>query len=282
MASKWYFQLGESALGPVTAGSLLERAGDGRLSPSDLVRKGSDGKWVRAERVQGLIFRDAVPPPIPKRNPAPLVAEVVGEVGQRSSQAQSGRIPTWLIPSACFCVTLCGLSVWRAGQPAISPLSSVSSEAGAPGERQITPFDLTPEQLRTKLNGTFESDSLSWTLSYPVWKSNSTQKTFQTVQTPGVFEVVTVDAAGQPLVGGGRFALLMTREDFQGQLGVVPIVPYLNADGRVVRIQVQGFSVGSLSLPIAANQRFFMERVENPPTTVEESNNSRFTRPFGS
>jgi hypothetical protein len=280
VASEWYFQLGESALGPVTAGSLLERAGDGRLSPLDPVRKGADGKWGRAERVQGLTFRDAGPPPIPNRISAPLVAEVVGEAGQRPSQTPSGRIPTWLIPSACFCLTLCGLWVWRAGQPATSPLSSVSSEAGAPGERQITPFDLTPEQLRTKLNGTFESDSLSWTLSYPVWKSNSTRKTFQMVQTPGVFEVVTVDAAGQPVVGGERFALLMTREDFQGQMGVVPIVPYLNADGRVIRIQIQGFSVGGLSLPGTSNHWFFMHRASTPTEAVTEEKKPGFTRSF--
>lgn len=282
MASEWYFQLGTSTLGPVTAGSLLERAADGRLSPADPVRKGADGKWARAGRVQGLKFPEAGPPPIPNRISAPLVAEVVGAAGQGSSQAQGGRIPTWLIPSACFCLTLCGLSVWRGGQPATSPLSSVLSEAGTHGEREVTPFDLSPEQLRTKLNGTFESDSLSWTLSYPVWKSNSTRKTFQLVQSPGMFEVVTVDAAGQPVVGGGRFALLMTREDFQGQLGVVPIAPYADADGRVARIQVQGFAVGGLSLPGTPNHWFFMNRAAEPPATVEEPKQSKFTRPFGS
>ena len=56
MASEWYFQLGASALGPVTAGSLLERAGDGRLSPADAIRKGADGKWVARSECKDSSF----------------------------------------------------------------------------------------------------------------------------------------------------------------------------------------------------------------------------------
>ena len=95
-----------------------------------------------------------------------------------------------------------------------------------------------------------------------------------------MFEVVTVDAAGRPVVGGGRFALLMTRDDFQGQLGVVPIVPYADAEGQVTQFQVQGFAVGGLSLPGTPNQWFFMNRASPRAEVVTEEKKPGFTRPF--
>ena len=54
--SVFYFRedAGSRIVGPLTKSQLLAAARKGRLSPEGLVRKGEDGKWVKAGRVQGL------------------------------------------------------------------------------------------------------------------------------------------------------------------------------------------------------------------------------------
>ena len=55
--SEWYFREMGQAFGPFSASQLREKAAMGRIASDTPVRKGTDGKWVEASRVKGLIAR---------------------------------------------------------------------------------------------------------------------------------------------------------------------------------------------------------------------------------
>ncbi len=55
MAVEWYCKIAGAELGPLSGQQLKALAADGRLRPGDEVRQGSDGKWVPASRVKGLL-----------------------------------------------------------------------------------------------------------------------------------------------------------------------------------------------------------------------------------
>lgn len=57
MAS-WYFQLDGTQVGPMTSSDLKRHVVAGRIHPTTLVRKGEDGKWYPARKVQGLLLTD--------------------------------------------------------------------------------------------------------------------------------------------------------------------------------------------------------------------------------
>lgn len=63
MASQWYCKSGESKLGPMGAAALRKLVSEGSLNPTDYVRKGADGKWVRAKTVKGLFPAEPTPAP---------------------------------------------------------------------------------------------------------------------------------------------------------------------------------------------------------------------------
>jgi len=54
MASQWYYQIMGEEFGPVSPSELRQLAQTSTISADTLVRKGTDGDWVRAERVKGL------------------------------------------------------------------------------------------------------------------------------------------------------------------------------------------------------------------------------------
>lgn len=56
MASKWFYQVMGSQVGPVSSAELLSLARRGTITHDTLVRKGDNGDWVFAERVKGLPF----------------------------------------------------------------------------------------------------------------------------------------------------------------------------------------------------------------------------------
>jgi len=56
MAAEWFYQVMGQQLGPVSAVELRALANAGTVQPDTLVRKGTDGCWVWAEKVQG-VFR---------------------------------------------------------------------------------------------------------------------------------------------------------------------------------------------------------------------------------
>ena len=55
MTAKWYFQMMDDTVGPLTGGELRERALQGQISPETLVSKDGTDRWVTADRVQGLL-----------------------------------------------------------------------------------------------------------------------------------------------------------------------------------------------------------------------------------
>ena len=60
MSTEWFCNIMGDQWGPMSSQELLAVARRGRLSRDDLVRKGTDGTWVRAELVRGL-FNSAPP-----------------------------------------------------------------------------------------------------------------------------------------------------------------------------------------------------------------------------
>ena len=52
--SQWYCRIDDHKSGPFSSDAMRKLAKDKKLRPTDLVRKGEDGKWVRASAVKGL------------------------------------------------------------------------------------------------------------------------------------------------------------------------------------------------------------------------------------
>jgi len=81
MASEWFCQIGGEELGPLSVKQLRAMAREGRLQPADLVRRGRDGGWVAAGRIQGLFSSEVVAPAREKsggRSPAQKVKPADG------------------------------------------------------------------------------------------------------------------------------------------------------------------------------------------------------------
>jgi hypothetical protein len=55
MAKPWYFQMMGAEIGPLTPAELMDRVKLGQVQPDTLVRSGSDGKWIPADRWKGLL-----------------------------------------------------------------------------------------------------------------------------------------------------------------------------------------------------------------------------------
>ena len=63
MASQWFYQAMGQQIGPVSAADLRNLAQRGTIAADTLVRKGPDGSWVPAQRVQGLFSTANINPP---------------------------------------------------------------------------------------------------------------------------------------------------------------------------------------------------------------------------
>ena len=64
MAAEWFLKVGDQVHGPMSAAELRQKAAAGLIGPETPIRKGADGQWVRAEKVQGL-FQGAIHQPRP-------------------------------------------------------------------------------------------------------------------------------------------------------------------------------------------------------------------------
>src|ERR1700722_19094772 len=54
MSTEWFIESKTGVSGPYTGGKLKALAAEGRVSQSDLIRQGADGKPVPASRIKGL------------------------------------------------------------------------------------------------------------------------------------------------------------------------------------------------------------------------------------
>lgn len=59
--SSWYCKIGERESGPLTSQALRMLAASDRLSPTDRVRRGTEGLWVPASTVRGLFAEEPQP-----------------------------------------------------------------------------------------------------------------------------------------------------------------------------------------------------------------------------
>lgn len=71
MAKPWYFQVMGAEIGPLTSAELKEKVQIGQIQPDTLVRSGTDGKWIPADRWKGLLPSKEIepePPPTPTKD----------------------------------------------------------------------------------------------------------------------------------------------------------------------------------------------------------------------
>jgi hypothetical protein len=55
MASNWYFQSLGNVIGPISSAELRQRVSQGQIDANTMVAKDEPDRWVRADRVTGLI-----------------------------------------------------------------------------------------------------------------------------------------------------------------------------------------------------------------------------------
>jgi hypothetical protein len=63
MPRLWYYREMGQEIGPLSPLRVLELVGEGLIGPETLVRKGRDGKWVPACKIQGLFIGSQSRPP---------------------------------------------------------------------------------------------------------------------------------------------------------------------------------------------------------------------------
>ena len=72
MSSEWFYQNGQTTMGPATSAGLVRLVPEGTIRSDTLVNKGADGKSLRVENVTGLFTPPgAVPAAAPLTTPSP-------------------------------------------------------------------------------------------------------------------------------------------------------------------------------------------------------------------
>lgn len=141
MAIQWFFQIGNEVFGPVSPNELRKKAALGEILPNTLLRKGPDGRWVRAEKVQDL-FQRATPPPSPSLGESPPIPPPIPESGALVNE--ESEEPEWLLPvtwaavivgSGAVLLLLWAL-VFRGGS---EPRQSAEKGASAPARQPLLP-----------------------------------------------------------------------------------------------------------------------------------------------
>ena len=77
MAAEWFYQVKGRQSGPVEPAELRRLADTGIVTPDTPVRKVADGRWVRAEQVQGLFRQNDSRSLPPKAPPATTAASSI-------------------------------------------------------------------------------------------------------------------------------------------------------------------------------------------------------------
>ena len=88
MKSEWFFKIMGQEFGPHSSAEMKHFAIMGRITPGTLVRKGRDGKWTDAAKVQGLLDSQSAanktPPPVV--SPASLTPPPIPSVPANNSK----------------------------------------------------------------------------------------------------------------------------------------------------------------------------------------------------
>jgi len=95
MANRWLVRVGEKEYGPVDLDTLGDWKREGRLLPTNEVRRESDSDWTRASTIPGLF----APPPLPAATGHPLVRRrAFGEIIRDSFRIyKSAFLPFFLL-----------------------------------------------------------------------------------------------------------------------------------------------------------------------------------------
>ena len=84
MSQVWYFQVMGAEVGPLSGPELADKVKRGQVQADTLIRKGTDGKWMPADRIKGLL------PPPPEV--APPVAAVKTTAAAASSESKKSDV----------------------------------------------------------------------------------------------------------------------------------------------------------------------------------------------
>jgi len=94
-ASEWYYAKNGESNGPISSAELKELAHRGAIKPTDYVRRGSQGNWSKAAKVNGLLFDLAGPPTLPPqaadRGANELSAQEVAKLRSLLDRDSAGR-----------------------------------------------------------------------------------------------------------------------------------------------------------------------------------------------
>lgn len=103
MSVEWFVQHGGKLYGPLTGAALKKLAAEGKISATTSVRRGADGQWVPASRVQGLFAATApsnastmppAAPPIEPPAPPPRATPMLQPVARRVAVPQAVPVST--------------------------------------------------------------------------------------------------------------------------------------------------------------------------------------------
>lgn len=131
MAQSWFTKVNGVEAGPFSSSGLKGEAQGGRITPDSLVRRGDDGEWVPAQRIQGLfeavpaIARTA-PPPLAKAKPLPVEVKEPEPVAVESSAVAVESLPDIAdveLPAVEF---LASKAASSSGLPSGSPLNMIA------------------------------------------------------------------------------------------------------------------------------------------------------------
>jgi len=90
--AEWFLRLGDQELGPYRSTQFAEMAADGRLTPTDSIRRGDMAGWVPATKLQGLSFPPELPPP----RAAPVASGTTPQIPPPLPEAIAERGPMTL------------------------------------------------------------------------------------------------------------------------------------------------------------------------------------------
>src|SRR5437764_13736012 len=101
MADQWLVRVGEKEYGPVEFGTLGDWKREGRLLPTNEVRRESDGVWTTANTIPELFG----PPPLPVQTGHPLVRQrSFGEIIRDSFRIYKSAFLTLFVVSLLIAV----------------------------------------------------------------------------------------------------------------------------------------------------------------------------------
>src|SRR5207244_3433409 len=123
MADRWFVRVGEKEYGPVDLDTLGDWKREGRLLPTNEVRRESESDWTRAATIPGLFG----PPPLPAATGHPLVRRrTFGEIIQDSFRIYKSAFLPFFVLTLLIAVPTLALEL-------TSPAYGIFSQAGGNG-----------------------------------------------------------------------------------------------------------------------------------------------------